>query len=80
MIDQNRLNQIVNFLNLEKIVVREKLEVYCFPKEQTEDFYKKVEMVKKDLGNSIDLKIVNEGELINDNIELPVESCTNGVD
>ena len=77
--DQNQLNQIVNFLNLEKIVVRQKIELYCFPKEQSEDFHKKVEMIKKDLGNSVDLKIVNEGELINDNIELPDESGTDGV-
>jgi hypothetical protein len=77
--DQNQLNQIVQFLNLEKILIRQRVELYCFPKEQTEDFQKKLEMVKKELGNSVDLKIVNEGEIINDNIELPAESSTNGV-
>jgi hypothetical protein len=50
-----------------------------FSKRTDRRFPKKLEMVKKELGNSVDLKIVNEGELINDNIELPAESSTNGV-
>ncbi len=79
MIDQNQLNQIVQFLNLEKIVVRQKIELYGFPKERTEEFEKKLEIVKKQLGNNVDLKIVNEGEIVNDNIELPAESGPDGI-
>jgi|LSQX01.2.fsa_nt_gb hypothetical protein len=80
MIDQNKLNQIIQFLNLEKINVVQKIELYCFPREYSKEFEQKVKTIQKDIGNNITLKIIYEGEIENNaNLEFSTESNTNGV-
>ena len=78
-LNQDNLNHISKFLNLEKMLIRHKIELYCFPKEHSNEFERKVEIIKKEIGNGAELKIIYEGEITNDNIELPTESGTDGI-
>jgi hypothetical protein len=87
MIDQRNLDRIVNFLGLEKIIVLQKIEIICFPNMnlETPDFNEKIEKVKKELkklGSDIELKIVEEGEIDNNDvkyIEFSPQSGSDGI-
>jgi len=76
MIDQNQINQIAQFLNLEKINVIQKIELLCFPKVNNDEFKIKVENVKKELKKipNVDLHIVEEGDIDVKLIEFSSES------
>lgn len=80
MIDNNKLKLILNSLNLEKVAVVESLTVYCFPKKNDEKFQEKFKKASDDLkkmSNTINLKIVEEGEISNDYIEFCPASPVN---
>jgi hypothetical protein len=63
MLDQRKLNYIGTFLDLEKLIVRQKVELLCFLKNNSDEIKKKIDIIKTELGPSIDLKIVEEGEI-----------------
>jgi len=79
MIDQSKLNEIARFLNLEKMLIRNKLELYCTPNSNDEEFKKRVEIIRKEIGNEAELKIIEEGEIDDDRNKLCSESVTDGV-
>jgi hypothetical protein len=87
MIHQKNLDQIKNFLDLEKISVSEKIIIYCFLKEAKQimdlSFVEKVASVEKQLKQqispNIELKIIEEGEIENvEQLEFSAESGING--
>jgi len=65
VLDQNSLNHIVQILNLEQIIVSQKIELLLFPIKIDDEFNKKVDSLKKELGHDVILKIVEEGEICN---------------
>ena len=73
-IDQNKLNQIIQILNLEKIKLTYKVELLLYPKQIDEEFEKKVTTLKKELGSDVILRIVEEGEIYNGEPIVPNQS------
>lgn len=67
MIDKNTLNQISLYLDLEKMSVSQKIEILCFPKNNDDDFNKRLEEIKNDF-KGIDFKVVHEIETIKDEV------------
>lgn len=64
MIQQHHLDQIKQFLDLEKISVTQKIIVNILPKKQDSDFSDKLISVKKELKKkNIELRIIEEGEI-----------------
>ena len=62
-LDENKLNQIIQVLNLEKIKVVQKIELWLYPNQTDKEFNEKVESLKKELGQKIILKIIEEGRI-----------------
>lgn len=58
----NDLNQLKNFLNLEKILVIKKIELLCLPKDNNEEFKNKMSYVKK-IHPNIEFKIIEDTEI-----------------
>lgn len=68
-IEKQYLEQIHNFLDLEKIIVQEKTILYLTPKKINKDFNEKlveVEKYVKQISSKIEIKIIEEGEIDND--------------
>ena len=85
MINNQTLEQIKNFLDLEKIIAIQKTTIYILPKKDKEDddeFFNKLIQVKKELKNVspyISVEFMKEGEI--DNVEqlgFQPESGSNG--
>jgi len=87
MLNHQNLDQIKNFLNLERISVTQKITINCFLKDPklTKDltFTEKVLNVEnqlKKLSPNIELKIIEEGEILNvEQLEFFPESGINGI-
>jgi len=81
-LDQNTINYIIQFLKLNKLLVRQEISLLCHPSKEDEEFEEKCEIIKKQLGHNVTLKIVREGEICDDKprqIEIPSESTSNGI-
>jgi DNA-directed RNA polymerase subunit H (RpoH/RPB5) len=80
MINQEKLNYIGKFLDVEKIQVIPKQSIVCFPKKVDEEFLNKFKIVKEELDKIpfVDIQIIEEGEIDNGLIELSTESNNNG--
>jgi hypothetical protein len=71
MITENNLDQIKEFLNLEKISVIQKIIILCIPKIEDAEFYIKLEKVKDELkkfGPNVTIQIVSEGDIKDDSL------------
>ena len=82
MINQQTLEQIKNFLNLEKISMVQKITIHILPKKEDDGFVIKLEQVKKDLKKispNIYFEIMEEGEIVNvEQLEFSHESTGDG--
>lgn len=63
----DNLNKIKEFLDLEKIIVIEKVDILCFSKSNihTPEFnekFNKIEKEIKSISKNIDIKIIQEGD------------------
>jgi len=77
-LDQNTIHKIGQFLNLEKIVVRQKVELLLFRNENDEEFDEKLEFLKEKFKNVI-FTIVEKGELSNGEIDVSGPRRLNGI-
>ena len=77
-LDQNIIHKIGQFLNLEKIVARQKIELLLFRNENDEEFDEKLEFLKEKFKNVI-FTIVEKGELSNGEIDVSGPRRLNGI-
>lgn len=77
-LDQNVIHKIGQFLNLEKIVVRQKVELLLFRNENDEEFDEKLDFLKEKFKNVI-FTIVEKGELGNGEIDVSGPRRLNGI-
>jgi len=80
MINQEKLNYIAKFLDIEKIQVIQKQSIVCFPKKIDEEFLNKFKQVEEEIKKIpfVEIQIIEEGEADNGYIELSAESGSNG--
>lgn len=62
VLDEYKINQIIQILNLERIKLIQKLEIWLYPNQINEEFIKNLESIKKEFNHNIVFKIVEEGE------------------
>ena len=80
MIDQEKLNYISKFLDVEKIYVIQKQSIVCFPKKVDKEFLTKFKKIEEEI-NKIpftEIKIIEEGEIDDGYIEISSESGIDG--
>ena len=62
VVNEENINRIVKFLNLEKIVVKQRFELLIYPTKVDNELDEKIEFLKKELGYDVTIKIVEEGD------------------
>lgn len=76
-LDNRRLEQIVRFLNLEKIMVKQITELTLFPIVTDEEFEGRLEILKENFKGVI-FRVVEEGEYKHVEINVPKPLTSNG--
>jgi len=78
VVNEENIDKIIRFLNLEKITVKQKFELLLFPTKIDNEFDEKIKFLEKELGCDVTIKIVDEGVYKNVKNNISIQSSRNG--